>query len=154
MRTLIALVILLVGLAPAAFGQSATQTNPSKDVQKSDDQYLVGPGATLMIKGVFLLIRKGGQVGAVLFLSIELSSDVGLGRAKYESYFFQNDLTKSFSDRGVVRQAGEIDLKPLWGLGHLAFQLGKDRIDVGPWSFGCSHPGLLNNVVISLRIAG
>lgn len=119
------------------------QGDPRDNTAGSVVQYIVGPRAILMPKGAFLLVRKGKSIGAIRFLIIELSSNVGVGKATYESYF-QEDNTRSLLDQRVVKNSGLIDLRPLVGMGHLAFQPGQDRVDVGPWSFGCSHPGLLN----------
>jgi hypothetical protein len=124
---------------------SCSLSRDQEQLRAAEDtaQYIVGPRAILVPKGALLLIRKGKSIGAVRFTSIELGGEVGVGKASYESYF-QEDGTKSFLAPGVVRQTGMIDLRPLVGIGHLAFQLGQDRIDVGPWSFGCGHPGQID----------
>jgi hypothetical protein len=145
-------VTLIAVFAPVAIAQATKEVTirePGKYGLAGDKasgfgvQYLVGPRATLMPKGAFLLIRRGKSIGAVRFTSIELSSEVGVGKATYESYF-QKDIARSLLDQGVVRKTGLIDLRALVGVGHLAFQRGQDRVEVGPWSFGCSHPGLPN----------
>jgi hypothetical protein len=138
---------IVVALIAATFicfpGQCLTQQAREGPVADAGDQFVVGPRATLMPKGAFLLIRKGRNIGAVRFTSIEPSGEFGVGKASYESYF-QEDGTKSFLAPGVIRQMGWIDLRPLVGIGRLAFQLGQDRVDVGPWSFPSSYPGRLD----------
>jgi hypothetical protein len=104
---------------------------------------VVGASEVLVPKGVFLLIRKGQQIGAIRFTSIELGSTVGTGNASYESYF-QADGSGSFRYSNVRKQTGENNLKPLKGIGRLAFQPGQDRIRVGDWSFLSSSPGAVS----------
>ena len=41
------------------------------------------------------------------------------------------------------KQTGEINLKPLKGVGRLSFQLGNDKVKVGEWSFSSDYPPLL-----------
>jgi len=121
----------------------------SGQLRSGDDQadhptrFTVSGGAVLMPKGIFLFVRKGKSIGAVRFTSIDPGSNVGLGKATYESYF-QKDGSKTFSDRSAVKRSGLIDMRPLVGIGDLAFQLGPNRVDIGPWSFGCVNPGLLD----------
>lgn len=135
--------LLAVTITSCSPSPAPEQLKPADDAANSAAQYLVGPRATLIPKGAFLLIRYGKSIGAVRFTSIELGRDAGVGKGMYESYF-QEDSSKSLADQNVVKKNGLIDLKPLVGIGHMAFQPGQDRVDVGPWSFGCSHPGLLN----------
>jgi hypothetical protein len=106
-------------------------------------EFVVGPGEVRVPKGVFLLIRKGHEIGAIRFTSIEPGADVGTGKASYESYF-QGDGSSSFRSANVEKQAGSIDLKPLKGLGRASFQIGKDKVEVGKWAFRTGHPGGIN----------
>ena len=106
------------------------------------DRFVVGPGEIMAPKGVFLLIRKGNEVGAVRFTSIEPGSEVGTGTASYESYF-KGDGSGSFRGTNVQKQTGVVDLKPLKGIGRASFQFGKDKIQVGDWAFGSGQPGTI-----------
>jgi len=90
-----------------------------------------------------MLVRKDGKVGAIRFTSIKAGGPEVKGSAKYES-LFQPDARRSLGDPSSIRKSGTIDLKPLSGIGHLVFQLGQDRVDVGPWAFGCSYAGRLD----------
>jgi hypothetical protein len=106
-------------------------------------QFIVGPSSVVMPEGVFLLIRKGSEIGAVHFTSIEQGSVLGVGKATYESYF-QADGSSSFKTSNLITQRGEIDLKPLKGVGRVSVQAGQNEVQVGKWSFGCGYPGRLN----------
>ena len=117
-------------------GQSVRRDDPTD----TRAQFIVGPRATLMPVGVFMLVRRGNSLGAVRFTSIEHGKEFGTGKATYESYF-QADNIRSFLDKSVVKKSGVIDLGPLMGIGRLAFQLGPDSVEIGPWSFGSSAPG-------------
>jgi hypothetical protein len=111
--------------------------------QSAADQFVVGPSEVLVPKGVFLLVRKGRKIGAIRFTGIEQGSTVGTGKASYDSYF-QGDGSGSFRSSNVRKQTGDNDLKPLKGIGRLSFQVGKDRIRVGEWSFLSSSPGAVS----------
>jgi hypothetical protein len=124
-----------------ACGQS-TQVNAGS-VRTPTDQFVVGASEVLVPKGFFLLIRKGQQIGAIRFTSIEKGDTVGTGKARYESYF-QSDGSGSFRSSNVRKQTGENNLKPLKGIGRLAFQTGQDKIRVGDWSFLSSSPGTIS----------
>lgn len=104
---------------------------------------MVGPGEVLCPNGVFLLIRKGREIGAVRFTDIQQGKEVGTGRASYESYF-QGDGSSSFRSANVKKQTGFIDLKPLKGVGRVSFQFGKDKVKVGKWAFRAGSPGGIN----------
>jgi hypothetical protein len=126
-----------------ACGQSSTGAGSEKSfVNHSTTQFVVGPSAVLMPQGFFLLIRKAGKIGAIRFTNFEPGSTVGTGKATYESYF-QSDGSGSFRSPNVRKQTGEINLKPLKGVGRLSFQLGNDKVKVGEWSFSSDYPPLL-----------
>jgi hypothetical protein len=122
------------------FGVMFSQSQSS---ETRKEEFVVGPGEILAPKGVFLLIRKGREVGAIQFTEIEQGSEVGTGRATYESYF-QRDGTGSFRSRNVEKKTGVVDLKPLKGVGRMSFQLGKDKIQVGKWAFRSGYPGRID----------
>ncbi|MCU1247121.1 MAG: hypothetical protein JWQ49_150 [Edaphobacter sp.] len=125
----------------AVHAQSSPAATGQADI--SNNQFVVGPSAVLMPKGAFLLIRKGREIGAIRFTSIELTETDDPGKATYESYF-QGDASGSFLTANVVKRSGEIDLKHLKGIGRASFQTGKRKVRVGNWSFACDYPGRLN----------
>ena len=123
----------LLSSVPFTQGQTSQRT----------DQFVVGPGEVLAPKGVFLLVRKGREIGAIRFTNIVQGAEVGTGKASYES-FFQGDGSGSFRSQNLRKQSGENDLKPLRGIGRLAFQSGNNRVRVGEWSFLASSPGAVS----------
>jgi hypothetical protein len=133
----------LLALMTFPLNSTSGQQKPGDDQADTRTQFIVGPRATLMPVGVFILVKKDKSVGAIRFTSIEHGSEFGTGKATYESYF-QADSTKSFVDKSVVKKSGIIDLRPLTGIGRFAFQTGNDRVDIGPWSFSSSFPGNLD----------
>lgn len=135
------LVVIVLSSGMLACGQSA-QGNAESGREPSN-QFVVGASEVLVPKGVFLLIRKGPQIGAIRFTSIEDDGTAGTGKASYESYF-QADGSGSFRSSNVRKQTGENNLKPLKGIGRLAIQPGHDRIQVGDWSFLSSSPGAVS----------
>jgi len=112
-------------------------------VNAETNQFVMGPGEVRIPTGVYLLIRKGSQVGAVRFTSAQPNSAPGTGTASYESYF-PADASGSFRSAASRKQSGEINLKPLKGIGRFAFQTGKDLVKVGDWSFRSTAPGAIN----------
>ena len=124
-----------------ACGQS-TQVDAGPE-KASTRQFVVGPSTILMPQRVFLLIRKGWEIGAIRFTSIEQGGTVGAGKATYDSYF-QSDGSGSFSSPKVRKRTGETNLKPLTGVGRLSFQSGQDKLQVGDWSFATAYPGRVN----------
>jgi len=135
----VAVAVLSSGLP--ARGQSE-QVGTGRE-KSSTSQFVVGPSVVLMPQGVFLLIRKGRDIGAIRFTSIEQGGTVEAGKATYESYF-QSDGSGSFRSPNVRKQTGEINLKPLKGVGRLSFQSGQDKLRLGHWSFGTAYPGVMN----------
>jgi hypothetical protein len=119
-----------------------TVAGQNDESQKVVGQFVVGPSATLMPQGMFLLIRKGRKIGSIRFTNIEEGGKPGTGKASYESYF-QSDGSGSFRSRHVRKKTGEIDVKPLKGFHPLAFQTGRTKVKVGDWSFESDAPGSL-----------
>lgn len=109
----------------------------------SIDQFVVGAGEVQLPKGVFLLVRKGHEIGAIRFTSIERGADVDTGKAIYESYF-QADSSDSFRSSNVQKRTGNNELRPLKGIGRLSFQTGNDKVRVGHWLFLSSSPGAVS----------
>lgn len=132
-----------VAVAVLSSGLPARGQAGARPEKSSTGQFVVGPSAILMAQGRFLLIRKGGMIGAIRFTNIEQGSKLGTGRASYESYF-QSDGSGSFRSPNIRKQTGEINLKSLKGIGRLAFQVGNDKIKVGEWTFGTGYPGRLD----------
>ncbi len=131
--SVLAVAIFVTGIL--ACGQSPTGAGSEKrSANDSTKQFVVGPSAVLMPQGMFLLVRKGSELGAIRFTSIERSAE-GTGKASYESYF-QGDGSGSFRAPNVRKQAGEIDVKPLKGFHPFAFQTGKTRIRIGQFADG------------------
>jgi hypothetical protein len=131
-------VVLLSGLL--ACGQSA---QVDAEPAGSTKEFVVGPSTILMPQGVFLLIRKGREIGAIRFTSIEQDGTIGLGKTTYDSYF-QGDGSGSLRSPNVHKKTGETNLKPMAGVGRLSFQVGQDKLQVGNWSFATAHPGRVN----------
>ena len=132
--------VTLLSSSVPAWSQSPVKTGPGTS---STSQFRVGPYAALIPRGFFLLIRKGGKIGAIRFTSIERGPTPGIGKASYESYF-QAEGSGSFHSPNVRKQNGEINVKPLKGFHPLAFQTGRTKIKVGDWSFESEAPGSLN----------
>ena len=115
-------------------------------MEKANDNstdFIVGPRAVRLPVGRFLLVRKGHALGAIRFTNGQHGESNSYGTASYESYF-QGDGSGSFLASNVVKQSGEISLKPLTGIGRLSFGGGKRRLRVGTWSFACHAPGWMN----------
>jgi hypothetical protein len=96
-----------------------------------------------MPKGAFLLIRKGKELGAIRFTSIEPGETKLMGKAAYES-FFQGDGSGSFLSGNVIKKSGELSTKPLTGIGRFSFGGGKRKLQVGTWAFAYHFPGCVN----------
>lgn len=138
--------LVAVILGTLVTGQFVHAQSPQAAAGQSDNsinQFVVGPSTILMPKGAFLLIRKGREIGAIRFTSIEQGDTVGVGRATYESYF-QGDGSALLLAPNAIKRTGDIDLKPMKGLGRLSVQSGKNKVQVGRWSFACAYPGRIN----------
>lgn len=105
-------------------------------------EFALGPRYAYMPEKFFLLVRKGQQIGAIHFTKIRLGAD-GNGASSYESYF-QADGSMSFQKADVIKQVGEIQIKPLRGNHLFAWQPGQNKLRVGKWWFGCMSPNLVN----------
>ncbi|HSS19549.1 MAG TPA: hypothetical protein VLL54_05705 [Pyrinomonadaceae bacterium] len=137
----LAMAIIVSGVL--ACGQSPPGDEAAKSsANQPTDKFVISPSVVVMPQGMFLLIRKGGKIGAVRFTSIEQGGTVGTGKGSYESYF-QADGSGSFRSPNVRKQTGELNVKPLKGFHPFAFQTGKTRVRVGEWSFECDGPGSL-----------
>ena len=105
----------------------------------SNDRFIVGPRAVGMPTGVFLLVRKGAEVGAIRFSRIEPGEGSLIGKATYES-FFKSDGSGSFISSNVLRRSGEVTTKTLTGIGRFSFGGGKRKLQIGNWSFAYRYP--------------
>jgi hypothetical protein len=134
------LILILSGtLITSALADPPPQGGPvgSSDAQAA--HVVVGPRAVGMPKGVFLLVRKGKEFGAIKFTSIEPGEEKLMGKASYES-FFQNDGSGSFLNAHAIKQSGELSTKPLTGIGRFSFGGGKRKLQVGNWAFPYHFP--------------
>ena len=127
----------VVSGGPFAAAQSGQTKGGRTDIPL--DHVIVGHRAVGMPQGVFLLVRKGKELGAIKFSNIEAGEVPLMGKATYES-FFQGDGSGSFQSSTVVRQSGEVSTKPLTGIGRMSFGGGKRKIRVGKWSFAYHFP--------------
>jgi hypothetical protein len=144
MKLFCALAGALLSSGLPACGQSAPAGAGPEPEKSSTSQFVVGPFAILMPQGVFLLIRKGGKIGAIRFTSIEQGSPLARNREGQLRVLLSKQLSGSFRSPNVRKQTAEINLKPLKGIGRLAFQIGNDNVKVGDWSFGTGYPGRLD----------
>jgi len=102
-------------------------------------QFVVKGGSVKMPVGAFLLIRKDGKIGAIRLTNVDPVSTELEGKSSYESYF-QGDGSGSLTTANALKQTGQLDLKPLKGIGRLAFQTGQNKGRVGKWSFAFATP--------------
>ncbi len=116
---------------------------PGQIVPVSAEQFVVGSGEVVLPKGVFLLVRKSGEIGALRFSAIQQGKEVGTGSATYESYLLA-DGSNSFRSSNIQRRTGNNELKPLKGIGRISFQPGRDRVRIGHWSFRSTSPGTVS----------
>ena len=119
------------------------QQSQQNEAEASVESFVMGPWAISMPTGALLVIRKNGKVGALRLTAVVQGDAIGLGTATYESYF-QGDGSANFQRPNVTKLRGEIELKPLKGVGRFSFQTGKNKIRVGSWSFGAAAPNLMN----------
>lgn len=95
-------------------------------------------------EGVFLLIRKGRELGAIRFTELHL--DYGGpegGWAEYES-FYQADGSGSLVGRGAARRVGRENMRRSLGFFPFIIERGRhERVQVGPWQFGGLSPGVV-----------
>jgi hypothetical protein len=135
-------VLILVLAMAALLGCKTSDEQQSAEGTAPRSEFALGPRYAYMPEKFFLLIRKGQQIGAIHFTKIRLGAD-GNGESSYESYF-QADGSMSFQRADVVKQVGEIEIKPLRGNHVFAWQPGQNKLRVGKWWFGCMSPNLVN----------
>ena len=90
-----------------------------------------------MPEGVFLLIRKGKELGALRFTKLHRGDGLKEGDStEYESYY-QADGSGSLVGKGVLRRVGQEDMRLSLGYAPFLIERGrKERVQVGPWQFG------------------
>jgi hypothetical protein len=136
-------VLVLVGVALSGVGQAQMRC---PDDARGDDatRFVISAGSVKMPVGAFLLVRKKGQIGAIRLTSIDSSATESYGKSTWES-FFQPDSSSSLVGKGVVRQAGEINVQPLKGPGRgiYVYQPGVTDVLIGKWKFGFDSPSVM-----------
>jgi hypothetical protein len=124
---------------------NAQQSRCLMDVREGEfaTQFRVGGPSIQMPIGAFLLIRKGGQIGAIRLISIDPTATQNYGKSSYESYF-PADASGSFH-AALTRQTGELDVRPLKGPGRdlWIYQPGPHRARIGKWSFSFVTPDMI-----------
>jgi hypothetical protein len=139
----VTVVVLLSGVIACGQSTSAGDGQGAGPRKSSASQFIIASSDIVLPQGFFLLIRKGREVGAIRFTSIEQGRNPGLGKATYESYF-QGDGSGSFRSPNVLKRTGRINLKPLKGFHPFAFQTGNYKVKVGEWSFSSGDPRSLD----------
>jgi hypothetical protein len=136
----LSVVIVLSGAAGCAQMRCPADTRPGDLATR----FSIAGGSVKMPAGAFLLIRKNGEIGALRLTNIDPTSTEQDGRSTYESYF-QGDGSGSLAASNVLRQTGELSLKPLKGPGRGVFiyQPGQNRARVGKWSFAFVTPTVM-----------
>lgn len=104
-----------------------------------EDRVVIGHGAILLPKGVFLLVRKGSRYGAIRITGLRPGGQGEAGTAIYESYF-QGDGSGSFAASNLERRGGRVAMKPLEDSGQRRSR-GSSILLVGKWSFEYIVPG-------------
>lgn len=140
---LISLLVLVPGLIfyiQTAHAEQNTTCN-------TNVEFVFGPSYMVVPEKMFLLVRKGTQLGAFHFTSIESdaykSGRCYEGRSNYES-FFQGDGSGSLIKENVVKRSGNINIEPVKGIHLFAWQPGKDKLWIGNWKFGCMGNNIVN----------
>jgi hypothetical protein len=135
--------LVLVSMLTASLcAQLVSPQSPLEQGDSSRAQFAMGPRYAQFPEKFFLLVRKGGAIGAIRFIRIE-EDDLGNGKSTYESYF-QGDGSGAFLGSNVVHRTGEIDLKPMRGVHASAWRPGQKKLWVGNWWFYCYSPSLVS----------
>ena len=115
-----------------------------KRVDGASTRFVISIGTVTMPVGAFLLVRNGGQVGAIRLTSFDPVATQYQGKSNYESFFLP-DKSTSFTAKNVERQAGEIYIGPTTGV-HAVYThtAGHNTARAGKWIFYFSYPTLMN----------
>jgi hypothetical protein len=107
-------------------------------------QFRIGGSSIQMPIGAFLLVRKNGQIGAIRLTNIDSTATEDYGKSSYESYV-SSDASISFNAATVIRQTGELDVRPLKGPGRdlWIYQPGPHKARIGKWSFSFVTPDMM-----------
>ena len=144
MRLIILLLLVsrLTLYAEIAYSGSVEDTNCNAGVE-----FVFGPSYMVVPEKMFVLVRKGSQMGAVHFTRVESDAyktgNCYEGNSDYES-FFQGDGSGSLIKENVVKRFGSINIKPVKGFHPFALQPGADKLWVGNWEFGCMGNNVVN----------
>jgi hypothetical protein len=134
----------VAALFVALFGcKGNAQSQCPADTRTGDlaTQFRIGGAAIRMPVGAFLLIRKGGQIGAVRLVNIDSAERTDYGTSAYESYFSANS-SGPLAGQTAVRHSGQLDIRPLKGPGRdlWIYKTGAYRALVGNWVFDFTTP--------------
>jgi hypothetical protein len=130
-------------LSSGSFIDGQTPDAVPKRLDVPGDRVEVGQSEVCIPKGVFLLVRKGREYGAVRFTDFEPGETANTGGATYESYY-QSDGSGSFLTAKAHKQSGRLFEKPPSGIGRFAFRRGHWKLPVGKWSFDYHFPGCVS----------
>lgn len=135
--------VTIVGIVMSSyFGIAQSRCSADSRSDNLATQFVVSGGSVKMPVGVFLLVRKNGAIGAIRLTNIDPASADLFGKSTYESYF-QSDASGSFIAGNVVRQTGELNVKPVKGVRGLTFQPGQTTARIGKWSFSFDSPSII-----------
>jgi hypothetical protein len=124
--------LLLTALAASTFAHAQCLPHQSS----VPEQFVVGGGYVKLPVGAFLLVRKGGEIGAIRIVKIDPVGAAWLGKSTYESY------SGSLKAANAAQRTGEIDLHA---------SPAKDRAQVGKWSFLFTSPNVMTMPAITKR---
>jgi hypothetical protein len=130
--------LVLIG-AILSGGLGMAQLRCPMDTRNSDlaAQFRIGGPSIQLPIGAFLLVRKNGEIGTIRLTSIDSRATEYLGKFTYES-FFPADHSGLFpsSTPKVIRQSGELEVKPEGGLIRgFAYQPGPHIARIGSGHF-------------------
>lgn len=132
--------LVMIGHSSVAFAQLPSEMQ----IPVSTNQFVIGPRYIVIPEGLFVLVRKGRDIGAIRFSSISNVEPGGIGKSTYESYY-QSDGSASFLSSTVIKHSGEIEIKRMIGFHPFAYQLGgQNKLRIGAWWFGCIAPNAMN----------
>jgi hypothetical protein len=135
-----------------AYGQSTQERHCPQDKRSSADagQFKVSVGTVTMPVGAFLLVRNGGQLGAIRLTSFTPGPNRAEGRSSYESFFLPEQ-GRPFTSSDVDHKTGDIYIGETIGV-HAVFVYTKGHTQalVGPWKFYFGYPDLINMSRVSL----
>jgi hypothetical protein len=138
-------VLLLMGaILSGAAGYAQTTCPADGRADGVAPGFVISAGTVTMPIGVFLLVRKGNQVGAIRLTGIDPSATKWIGKSTYES-FFQPDRSGLLVAKNVVRKTGELNVQALKGPGRgiYMYQPGVITARIGKWKFSFGGPSMM-----------